>query len=637
MSSISETPAAAPGQPETASSEYTAVVYFHGMGSQRRYEEVSRVVDSLDRFARNVEKTEKVGLLGKIKARLEPGRGERKEPVAYLHVTHQNGSHNSEFRFYEVYWAPLMAGAVSTREVTTWLLGRLATPARMGRTPWRLRPRVKRAALYRLWADLEMRRGQPVPESDLKALLQAYDQFEGAEARDTYRKGTFKEFLDHLRRSPHIAADRLAAVVALAKQWRRSHNRAEGFTLAMLATFLVVLLIGFLAFAALAAVALIGVAILFKTAGINEMVLLLQNALRWQQIEQFSGLHLFVAAVLTLVTLYGLYRIRGFLRDYVGDVQLWTTYEETNQKYRKRKEVLRVAVEMLQHVLSDKDCRRVAILSHSLGTTIAHDALLELGRNNRAHHRDPRAALNAPLPLGKIEHFITLGSPVDKVHYFFESQKSELHRYNRVVEELRGDLGEVPFAVEHKPHIHWINFWDRADLVSSSLETPCNKLLPHLRVDNCQVASYQFPDPMKSHSAYFEHVEVLRIIFAAIFNRGFSYQTAPVQTTGGSSDIAAQNVGPGTLMRSTPILQGLMLALPWLMLATILTHLTPWGGLQRTLLYSTAMVIWLLFTAWLFSTVRKHLKSINASAAGPAKGRGPDSTSSDVHLERTTG
>ncbi len=30
--------------------KHTAVIYFHGMGDQKRYEEVSRLVDALDRY-----------------------------------------------------------------------------------------------------------------------------------------------------------------------------------------------------------------------------------------------------------------------------------------------------------------------------------------------------------------------------------------------------------------------------------------------------------------------------------------------------------------------------------------------------------------------------------------------------------
>lgn len=39
---------ARPDEPRNRERQYTAVVYFHGMGSQRRYEELSRLVHALD-------------------------------------------------------------------------------------------------------------------------------------------------------------------------------------------------------------------------------------------------------------------------------------------------------------------------------------------------------------------------------------------------------------------------------------------------------------------------------------------------------------------------------------------------------------------------------------------------------------
>src|SRR5262249_59742513 len=122
------------------------------------------------------------------------------------------------------------------------------------------------------------------------------------------------------------------------------------------------------------------------------------------------------------------------------------------------------------------------------------------------------------LPLEKIVVFVTMGSPVDKIHYFFESYRSAYHRYIRVIEGIRGDITEIPFAKNRKPHIHWINFWDRADLVSGSLETPARPPLANLRGDNVQVSSFPFPYPGARHSGSFQHRPVIPHLYAIIFN-----------------------------------------------------------------------------------------------------------------------
>ena len=121
----------------------------------------------------------------------------------------------------------------------------------------------------------------------------------------------------------------------------------------------------------------------------------------------------------------------------------------------------------MTHVLEDEACGRVIVVAHSLGTAVAMDTLLRLGRYNRA--RDRENPMEGPLPLEKLRCFVTMGSPIDKIHYFFESYRSSYHRYVRVVEALRGDISTAPFAKNRKPHIHWINVWDRGDAISGEV------------------------------------------------------------------------------------------------------------------------------------------------------------------------
>ncbi|MGE3525012.1 MAG: hypothetical protein AB7I33_03735, partial [Gemmatimonadales bacterium] len=105
--------------------KYTAVVYLHGMGSQRRYEELSRLLDSLERHARTHEAT--AGRLDLFEVRLEPPRGGLEREVGFVEVLRQRRAAGDRldqelFRFYEAYWAPLAADGATAREVLGWLL-----------------------------------------------------------------------------------------------------------------------------------------------------------------------------------------------------------------------------------------------------------------------------------------------------------------------------------------------------------------------------------------------------------------------------------------------------------------------------------------------------------------------------------
>src|SRR6266850_3048988 len=149
-----ERPEEAPKDPKRAT--YTSVVYFHGMGSQRRYEETSRLVDRLDQYlAGQYRRGKSLGYLRHITARVEPLRPDQasKDIVGYIR-TNLSGDPEAEkgvVRFYEAYWAPVMADSKSPWGVLKWLLRQPLRPWQTRRAPWRERQRLRRASLVALF------------------------------------------------------------------------------------------------------------------------------------------------------------------------------------------------------------------------------------------------------------------------------------------------------------------------------------------------------------------------------------------------------------------------------------------------------------------------------------------------------
>jgi hypothetical protein len=169
--------------------------------------------------------------------------------------------------------------------------------------------------------------------------------------------------------------------------------------------------------------------------------------------------------------------------------------------------------------------------------------------------------MDVDIPLGKLDAFITWGSPIDKIHYFFESYQSRSYRYSRVVEELRGDIGTIPFAKNRKPYLHWINIWDQADLISGPLQSPSSAKNPDVGVDNLQVRNGRLPFPVAAHGRYTRNSEVLSILFRAIFHGDYSFASPPREN--GRPDYDAQRVGgrkPSGLVKAVHIC---CLLLPW--------------------------------------------------------------------------
>ncbi|TAK75331.1 MAG: hypothetical protein EPO16_09180, partial [Dehalococcoidia bacterium] len=102
--------------------KWTGILFVHGMGSQRRYGDVSALVEALDNRAREGTDGHFVG----IDVKLEPStKADAAPPVAYLEAEWEDAAKGARtyphYRFYEAYWAPITAAGVPRRQVITWL------------------------------------------------------------------------------------------------------------------------------------------------------------------------------------------------------------------------------------------------------------------------------------------------------------------------------------------------------------------------------------------------------------------------------------------------------------------------------------------------------------------------------------
>lgn len=598
---------------------FEAVVYVHGMGSQRRYEETSRLIDRLDDYVNGRQGgAGAVGMLSAIEARVEPLLPERTGAIGYIETRYSDGTNKppTRVRFYEAYWAPVMARTSSAASVARWLFRQPLRPWKTMTAPWRERQRLRRATLV---SQFERRRPgtTDITRAEYAALLELYDEFEGPAQRRAHDKGSFAQFLDLIEARTNNPAE-TARLVDLAKAWRRAYWLEELRNVFVLATMALALV-------------LLGGALVLSVLAILTTALDLETL---TGVLSASGAP-FKADLPTALgvagSILGLIGFTGFLTQYLGDVEAWATYEETEAKHVARATTLNEAITVLSHVLGpDSACTRVTVVAHSLGCSVAHDALLALARRNRAHAGDPARTVR----FEKLQHFVTMGSPIDKIEYFFESYSSRSHRYKRVVENLRGDIGSAPFCDDDgAPHIHWVNYWDEGDVISGALHSPACARPGRARIDNVQVASFHFPAPGASHSAYFDHERVIGDMFEMIYRRKHAFDPAPGAAT--PDDYERLDFGPG----ETPVPRGWWQALglltPWLSLAgvaawvlpRVLAAPCPWGRLcgaaleqadleawlkpAALLLWSSAAAIALfLFVAWMFSKLAGHRKPI---------------------------
>ena len=584
---------------QTAQNGHTAVIYFHGMGSQRRYEETSRLIDSMDAYLSNCElqRNEPRGAIANLEPRSEPHYKEPDDTVTYIDSDYLKDGFGSNSqpvnaRFYEVYWAPIMAGASSPRRVAWWIVRQVPRPIKTLLTPWRERQRLRRAAL----ADLRETpdKWPPGVESHhFDKLLDLYTGFENLEEIRSSKDGKYETFIEYVRSKNRNEPDQRDSMIALTDEWFDRYKTGELCNAFVLTTLLLalVMVFGLLAWFVLQALQFADMAVLDKGN------LPFKNLLE----PQWSTA---IGLVVSLVLAAGFGK---FLTDYMGDVEAWATYQETDENNIKRQRVLARGVDLIAHALADPKCKRAIVVSHSLGTTVAHDTLLAIRRLNQASNR--RDPMVGTVDLSKIRHFVTIASPIDKINYFFESARSKFHRYTRVVETLRGDIGNAPFsrnAKRPKPHIHWVNYFDEADLISGGLHSPVNRSNIAIRVDNVHVSNLYFPNPGAAHSAYFENRRVISDVFEMIYLNQYNYENLPLLERNPGSrekyyDYDSVALGPGDDRGGAFVLHVIACAVPWTSLVAFLFYFFSLNSIAKFFFVILLFQLAVLAGSWIFA------------------------------------
>jgi len=164
-------------------------------------------------------------------------------------------------------------------------------------------------------------------------------------------------------------------------------------------------------------------------------------------------------------------------QDFIGDVVGYLDLDPRSEHYQTRQKIIGGAVAELCALIAD-DYDEIIIAGHSLGSVIAYDTLNRIIQATNAGRVKEKEA-------SKIAGFVTFGSPLDKIAFFFrervegdkEVQRqilAHLHgfRTRSLVEdenEKRGVKVGSPMHFE-LPEIRWLNFYHRKDLISGRLD-----------------------------------------------------------------------------------------------------------------------------------------------------------------------
>ena len=197
------------------------------------------------------------------------------------------------------------------------------------------------------------------------------------------------------------------------------------------------------------------------------------EALHWHVLSFLAAFGAFEASRTVLVS---------FLVNFFGDTQIYTTVDENAIFYPLREAMLNIVTTRLVEAVSDRanDGRpydRIIIAAHSLGSTIAMDAIIRL------HQLSEQGAIT-PEQFARIRAFVTFGSPMEKTKYFFDVvNPSPSLAYDQWSNDIYGCLFTSDTTVLTQENragigIAWLNYWYFTDPIGGPIASYRSFLRP---------------------------------------------------------------------------------------------------------------------------------------------------------------
>jgi hypothetical protein len=453
------------GVEDVSGSEHVALVVVHGVAPHPRYEFQDQCAMGLRDHLNEREKSGVSWMVEVVNPRdvLEPGTDDPKPTISRVRRSGDdpNAPNASTFDVMEAYWSPIDKGHTNAFKVVTWILKTVFVPlnttARI-RAPWQ-----------KLLFDYAFIGG---------ALFVAFALFALSIS------AVWLSFVRTVEVTGILEPSSAGAVIG-----RLNANAAApgGVPIKIVVWLLVGIVGAFLIGQAFSA--------LWKTWQQREeladnpgaiphrvqaiaVLALVGGALVYAMAEaHLPNGHMGWLGVLLLVVIFIAYQIgRGLVVDFIlgffGDVEIYSTRDENNSTfYRLREQILDVVVGTIMRAVAPRlngghRYDRVIVLSHSLGATIATDAL------TRLYQLVPQGAI-APEEFGRIRGFIMLGSSLEKTKYFFDVAGAQptvsFERWrSRAYEQIFSADPAMLFG-RHDDPIFWINYWYFEDPICNEI------------------------------------------------------------------------------------------------------------------------------------------------------------------------
>jgi hypothetical protein len=179
--------------------------------------------------------------------------------------------------------------------------------------------------------------------------------------------------------------------------------------------------------------------------------------------------------------------LKARLLNRLNDITIYNTTDEKSAFYDIRKTILDGSVNALKYLLEAENANdqpkypKILVAAHSLGSQVAFDTFNRL--NFLACHGEIIELSGVPVN-NRFAGFVSFGSPLDKIAFFFRDRIGEEEYLRRqILQNFHGfkvkdlDGKTYPFQIGKDQKfnklfedIPWLNFYDKKDYVSGGLD-----------------------------------------------------------------------------------------------------------------------------------------------------------------------
>ncbi|MBM3818693.1 MAG: hypothetical protein FJW14_06710 [Acidimicrobiia bacterium] len=442
-----------PATLDAKSPDATAVIVFHGMGQQVRWETIDMLVDTLDRHGHVKPRSVHVRQALFTDA---DGRELRLGRAECVIASSDTEARRTETHVYEAYWAPLTEGAVGVRDVVHFLFSAGWAGIRYAFRDFRrhvlgeLRSYGPQTAVAGHFIAAMGFVGALVALNLLTAWNVGRYLMEGRPDI-----GTFVAPLapyTHLLWNMELLGAAFAVLMILALLVKDGGRRRipPALQLVMWGAM----------WALLIAVPLI-------TLGMGAIA----ASSRWFGVPPWTApayLSFTLSETGIALAAWGgalvfSWYVKRVLVQYAGDVMVYVTAHQVNRFAELREKIQATAARVATTLYRQGGYKRYVFVGHSLGSVVAYDTL------NRLILEETHASR----PVQNVEALITFGSPLDKTAFVFRTQAKK----SEVREAMAATV--QPLIQTSRPAIPWLNLWSRHDIVSGEINfyaTPGDKV-----------------------------------------------------------------------------------------------------------------------------------------------------------------